>query len=192
MIAAEQTVPARSRLAEEVLLESGQNVNVCYQCSKCGAGCPVSYAMDYSPVQLIHSIRLGLDDLVLNSRTIWLCASCETCTTRCPQDVEVAKVMDAAKIIAVRRGVRPALPRVTAFHKATLGNIRSHGRMYELGLILGLKIRTRELLKDASLGIGMLRRGKLKLVPRFRGARTTRRIFRRVERIENQRGERPG
>jgi len=191
MIAAELTIPTRSRLAEEVLLESGQNVNLCYQCSKCGAGCPVSYAMDHSPVQLIHAIRLGLDDLVLKSRTIWLCASCETCTTRCPQDVEVAKVMDAAKIIAIRRGVRPALPRVSAFHRATLGNIRSHGRMYELGLIMGLKLRTREFLKDAGLGIGMLRRGKLKLVPGFKGARTTRRIFRRVKKIENQSAERP-
>ncbi len=191
MIEAELTIPTRSRLAEEVLLESGQNVNLCYQCSKCGAGCPVSYAMDYSPVQLIHAIRLGLDDLVLGSRTIWLCASCETCTTRCPQDVEVAKVMDAAKIIAVQRGVRPALPRVSAFHKATLENIRSHGRMYELGLIVGLKLRTREFLKDAALGIAMLRRGKLKLVPGFKGARTTRRIFRRVERIEKRQRERP-
>ena len=187
---AEMTIPARSWLAEEVLLESGQNVNLCYQCSKCGAGCPVAYALDYSPVQLIHAIRLGLDDLVLNSRTIWLCASCETCTTRCPQDVDVAKVMDAAKIIAVRRGVRPALPRVSAFHRATLGNIRSHGRMYELGLILGLKLRTREFLKDSTLGIGMLRRGKLRLLPRFKGARATRRIFRRVERIEKHQRDR--
>jgi len=187
---AEMTILARSWLAEEVLLESGQNVNLCYQCSKCGAGCPVAYALDYSPVQLIHAIRLGLDDLVLNSRTIWLCASCETCTTRCPQDVEVAKVMDAAKIIAVRRGVRPALPRVSAFHRATLGNIRSHGRMYELGLIIGLKLRTREFSKDAALGIGMLRRGKLKLWPGFKGSRTTRRIFRRVERIEKHQRDR--
>lgn len=191
MNAAELPIPAQSRLATDVLLESGQNVNLCYECSKCGAGCPVAHAMDYSPVQIIHAIRLGLDDLVLSSRTIWLCASCETCTTRCPQDVEVAKVMDAAKIIAMRRGLKPSVPRVSAFHRATLGNIRTHGRMYEVGLILGLKLRTREFLKDASLGLGMLRRGKLKLVPRFKGARTARRIFRRVRRIERQQRERP-
>ena len=100
---AELTLPARSGLADEVLFECGQNVNLCFQCSKCGAGCPVEYAMDYSPVQIIHAIRLGLDDLALTSRTIWLCASCETCTTRCPQNVEVAKVMDAAKIIGPNR-----------------------------------------------------------------------------------------
>ncbi len=188
---AELTIPTHSRLADEVRLESGQNVNLCFQCSKCGAGCPVAYALDHSPVQIIHAIRLGLDDLVLNSRTIWLCASCETCTTRCPQDVDVAKVMDAAKIVAVRRGVRPALPRVLAFHRAALGNIRSHGRMYELGLIVNLKLRTREFLKDAALGLGMLRRGKLKLWPGYKGARATRRIFRRVERIETRQRERP-
>ncbi len=187
---AELTIPRQSELAEAVLLESGQNVNLCYQCSKCGAGCPVEYAMDYSPVQLIHAIRLGLDDLVFNSRTMWLCASCETCTTRCPQDVDVASVMDAVKIIAVRRGVKPTLPRVAAFHTAAMGNIRSHGRMFELGLILGLKLRTREFLKDAGLGMGMLRRGKLKLLPRFKGARTTRRIFRRVESVEKRQRKR--
>jgi len=64
--------------------------------------------MDYKPAQIIHAIRLGLDDLVFNSKTMWLCASCETCTTRCPQEVDVAKVMDAVKIIAARRGIKPA------------------------------------------------------------------------------------
>ncbi|MBI4946909.1 MAG: 4Fe-4S dicluster domain-containing protein [Bacteroidetes bacterium] len=56
--------------------------------------------MDYSPSQIIHAVRLGMIELVLNSNTIWLCASCETCTARCPQDVDIAKVMDAARIIA--------------------------------------------------------------------------------------------
>src|SRR4030042_6534711 len=104
------TITSRSQLAEAVLHESGQNVNLCYQCMKCAAGCPISYAMDYKPAQLIHAICLGLDDLVLNSKTMWLCASCETCTTRCPQEVDVAKVMGAVKIIAMRRGGKHSIP----------------------------------------------------------------------------------
>ena len=124
------------------MIESGQNVNLCYQCRKCAAGCPISYAMDYKPAQLIHAIRLGMDDLVVNSKTMWLCASCETCTTRCPQEVDVAKVMDAVKIVALRKGIKPAIPGVASFYKAALSNIKKCGRMYELGMIIGLKLRT--------------------------------------------------
>ncbi len=180
------TITSRSQLAEAVLHESGQNVNLCYQCMKCAAGCPISYAMDYKPAQLIHAIRLGLDELVLNSKTMWLCASCETCTTRCPQEVDVAKVMDAVKIIAVRRGVKPTIPEVASFYRAALANIKKCGRMYELGMIVGLKMRTFDLLKDAGLGMKMFRKGKLKMIPSFTGAGRTWKIFRRVKSIEKK------
>ena len=80
-----------------------ENVNLCYQCKKCAAGCPVVYEMDYTPTQIIQAVRLGLEDLVLESKTIWLCASCDTCSTRCPQDIDIAGVMDAARIISAKR-----------------------------------------------------------------------------------------
>jgi len=118
-------ITSRSQLAEEVLRESGQEVNLCYQCRKCAAGCPISYAMDYKPAQLIHAIRLGMDDLVFNSKTVWLCASCETCTTRCPQEVDVAKVMDAVKIITHRRGIKPLYRESHPFTKQFLQTSRN-------------------------------------------------------------------
>jgi heterodisulfide reductase subunit C len=142
--------------------------------------------MDYKPAELIHAIRLGMDDLVLNSKTMWLCSSCETCTTRCPQDVDVAKVMDAVKITAVRKGIKPAIPQVASFNKAALSNIKMCGRMYELGMIMGLKLRTLEFMKDSKLGMKMFRQGKLKMVPSLKGAIRTRRIFRRVKNIEDE------
>ncbi len=183
-MATDQTFTPSSELAEAVLRENGQNVNLCYQCGKCAAGCPVSYAMDYKPAQLMHAIRLGLDDLVFNSKTAWLCASCETCTTRCPQEVEVAEVMDAVKIIARRRRIKPAVPDVAAFHNAAMMNIKYLGRMYELGMIVDLKRRTFKFMKDAGLGMKMFKKGKLKMIPSITGARTTWRIFRRVKKIE--------
>ncbi|MBN2139191.1 MAG: 4Fe-4S dicluster domain-containing protein [Sedimentisphaerales bacterium] len=177
---------SQSGLAEAVFEESGQNVNLCYQCMKCAAGCPISYAMDYKPAQLIHALRLGMDDLVLNSKTMWLCAACETCTTRCPQEVDVAKVMDAVKIIAVRRGIKPAIREVGCFNRAALANIKKMGRMYEVGMIVGLKMRTLALFKDMKLGMKMFMKGKLKLLPSFTGARRTWRIFQRVKTIEKK------
>jgi len=118
-----------------VQLDIGENVNLCYQCKKCTAGCPVVHDMDYTPTQIIHAVRLGMKDLVLKSKTIWLCASCETCTTRCPQDIDIAGIMDAARIIAKREKVTPAIKDIPALHKSFLQIIKMFGRSYELGVI---------------------------------------------------------
>ena len=173
-------------LAQALHEISDVDVNLCYQCGRCAAGCPVAYAMDHTPARLIHAARLGLDNLVLGSRTIWLCASCETCTTRCPQEVDIAGVMDAAKILAVRRGVKPAVGEVRSFHQAALATIRSFGRMWEAGMLVNLKLRTAQYLKDLELARRMLRKRKLKLLPSLVGARRARRIFARARRLEKE------
>ena len=181
-----QVITPTPGLARAIREISDIDVNLCYQCGKCAAGCPVAYAMDYPPAQLIHAARLGLDDLVLRSKTIWLCASCETCTTRCPQEVDIAGVMDAAKILAVRRGVKPAIGEVRSFHQAALATIRRFGRMWEAGMLVNLKLRTARYLKDLQLGRRMLRKRKLKLLPSLVGARRARRIFARARRLEKE------
>ena len=181
------TVTPSPDLARALLGECDVDVNLCYQCGRCAAGCPVAYAMDYTPAQLVHAARLGLEDLVLGSKTIWLCAACETCTTRCPQEVDIAKIMDGAKVLAVRAGVRPAVPAVRAFHRAALANIRRFGRMWEAGMILSLKLRTRDFFKDVELARRMLQRRKLKLFPSFTGAWRARRIFSRARKVERER-----
>jgi len=94
--------------------------------------------------------------------------------------------MDAVKIIALRRGLKPAIPQVASFYKAALANIKKCGRMFELGMIVGLKLRTFEFFKDAGMGVKMFKKGKLKIVPSFRGAWTTWKIFRRVKRLEKK------
>jgi len=173
--------PGFADFGEAVKSISGLDVNLCFQCAKCASGCPVSYAMDYTPTQLIHAIQLGLTDLVLNSKTIWLCASCQTCTTRCPQDVDLAGVMDAVRIIAQRKKIKAKIPEIPTFYRSSLRNIGFFGRMYELGLIAMLKLFTRSFTKDIGLGLKMLRKGKLKIFPSFRGALVARRIFSQVK-----------
>ena len=184
-----QVIIPTTELLKTINQEIGVNVNLCYQCRKCSAGCPMSWAMDYTPAQLIHAIRLGQTDLVLNSKTMWLCSACETCTTRCPQEVDIAKVMDACKILAVKRGVKPPVPRVHKFNKVALRNIKWFGRMYELGLIADLKMRTFEFFKDMGLGMKMFFKGKLSVFPSLSPARTvtTWKIFSRVAKKEKER-----
>lgn len=158
------------------------HVNLCFQCRKCSAGCPMAYAMDYTPAQLIHAIRLGLKDIVLSSKTMWMCSSCQTCTTRCPQEVDIARVMDTAKIMAVAEGIKTPVSSVLIFNKAALRSIKWLGRMYELGMIGDLKLRTFEFFKDMGLGMKMFWKGKMKLIPSVSLGRTltTWKIFSRA------------
>jgi len=83
---------------------SGQNVYKCYHCGKCSAGCPLTHLMDLLPNQVIRRVQLG-DESVLKSRTIWLCVSCFTCTVRCPQGIDLAKIMEALRQIVLRKNI---------------------------------------------------------------------------------------
>jgi len=181
-----QVTQGFSDFSETVKSLSGLDVNLCFQCAKCASGCPVSYAMDYTPTQLVHAIQLGLTDLVLNSKTIWLCASCQTCTTRCPQDVDLAGVMDVVRAIAQREKIKAKIPEVPAFYQSSLRNISLFGRMYEPGLVIMLKLLTRSFTKDIGLGLKMLKKGKLNIFPSFRGALAARRIFSQVKAVERK------
>lgn len=169
---------------KEIKRKSGENIYLCYQCKKCSSGCPVSYAMDYPPNQLLHAARLGLRDLVLGSKTIWLCAACETCTTRCPQEIDIVKVMDALRSTAARSRIKPKVPEVAAFYRTALSNIRFFGRMYEVGLIGMLKLATRQFTKDLGLGLNMFKKGKLLIFPKMSGFFIVKRIFSKVKKLE--------
>jgi len=82
---------------------SGQNLLVCYQCGKCSAGCPAVSKMDILPNQIIRFAQLGLKDELLQSRSIWICASCMTCNTRCPKGINIAEVFEAIRQIILRK-----------------------------------------------------------------------------------------
>jgi len=83
---------------------SGQDVLSCYQCGECSAGCPAAGAMDLLPSQVIRLVQLGLVEEALASRTIWFCAACLTCASRCPKGVDLARVMEALREVALDRG----------------------------------------------------------------------------------------
>ncbi len=172
-----------SRLAAVLKTAGNTDINVCFQCRKCSSGCPVAYAMDYTPAQILHAARLGLKDLVMNSATIWLCAGCETCVTRCPQDVDLVKAMDTLRAMCLDEGYKPKVPEVASFYKYSLNNLQTFGRLYELGLMGRLKLATREFRKDFKLGLGMFKRGKLRIIPDFGGVGEIHRMeFRVVKR----------
>jgi heterodisulfide reductase subunit C len=169
-------------LLDEVRRRSGTEVGACFQCHKCSTGCPVGPDMDFLPSQILRLVHLGAEDEVLGSRAIWLCASCEACTARCPMAIDIAGVMDALRIMAIDR--RTALPnaRGKQFHRCFLGSVRRHGRVYELGMMAAYKFRTFDLLSDVDKVPQMLAQGKLAVLPtRSGGVGRVREIFKRAE-----------
>ena len=151
--------------ARRVKEMSRADLDRCYQCYACTASCPVAYAMDYYPHQIMRMAQLGVKKTVLSCATIWLCAACETCVARCPNEIGLLKVIDTLREMALEEGVKVQEREIVTMHKSFLSVIELLGRQHELSLILLLKMRTKEFFKDIPLGIKMLLRGKLRIVP---------------------------
>jgi len=145
--------------------KSGQPVSRCYQCKKCTGGCPMSFAMDFNPNQVVRLVQLGQQERLLKSRTIWVCACCKTCADRCPNGIDISAVNDALKDMAAEQNVALGDTMVPAFHESFLASIQRHGRIYEAGMLLGFKLKTKAYTQDMGLGIEFVKKGKLKFLP---------------------------
>lgn len=152
------------------------NAAQCFQCRKCTNGCPVSFEMDLFPDQVIRLAILGQKEEVLRSRTIWVCASCETCTTRCPNGVRIAEIMDYFRELALKSGISPAQPQIASLHQTFLENVKMMGRVFEGGLLpaywlrsgqMGGKIKSGGIRSEFKQGLKLFRKGRLSLMPRI-------------------------
>lgn len=166
--------------------EAGTQVSLCYQCGKCSAGCPAAFAMDYPPREIIRLLQLNMLDEAINSNSIWVCASCETCSERCPRGVDIASLMDTLRREALRQG-KTGDNKVAAFNAAFLNSVKMLGRTYEAGILLQHNAVTMQPFKDANLGLPMMKRGKISILPaRIKGREQMKKIF---ERVQEQREE---
>ncbi len=159
----------------------GQNIDGCYQCGKCTAGCPLAYSMEIPPHEIVRLVQLGREEEALASHTIWLCASCETCTSRCPKNIDIASVMDSLRILAFRQERTQAEKKITLFHKLFLRVIGRFGRVNDLRLMSTYNLLTLNPLKDGRLGLKLFSKGKLRLTaPPVKGLKEFREILQRV------------
>jgi heterodisulfide reductase subunit C len=165
--------------------QSGEKISSCFQCQKCTNGCPVVYAMDYPPHKMVRMVQMGMKEELLKSSTIWVCATCETCAARCPNDIEIATVMDSLRQMYREEAVAGKEKNSPVFHQVFLNSIRRNGRVFELGMVGQYKMKTREYLQDFKLGIEMFKRGRLKLFPQgIKGKKEVRNIFQEAEKQE--------
>ena len=88
---------------EQIRRESGAKPELCMVCGKCSGSCPDFDEMDVHPHQFAQMILRGELDELMNSRGIYKCMSCFTCSERCPRGVEPAKLVEAVRIAVIRR-----------------------------------------------------------------------------------------
>jgi len=134
-------------------IPSGDRIKECIQCGTCSASCPTSYAMDYTPREIIAAFRAGLLEKVLKSNTIWLCSSCYSCTVRCPSGIKLTDIMYELKRLAIEFGMTPKGAKAPVVAKLFVDIVRKNGRIAEVPLVSRFMLKTNPL-------------GAFKMIPR--------------------------
>lgn len=161
-------LPQRDEAFARKVTGEVRNLNRCYQCSMCSDGCPVAYAMEYFPNQIIYMSRLGLKETALKSNSIWVCASCETCATRCPNEIEIVRLMDVLREEARTSGIRHPDANISTFHELFMNEVKRSGRVDEASLLTKFEIKSGAIfnfsrfLEEIKIGIKLFRKGKIK------------------------------
>lgn len=92
-----------SNLKEQVERMSGVDPLKCMRCGKCTATCPSYDEMEYHPHQFVYMVEKGEIEKLMESKSIYKCLSCMACVERCPRGVEPGKLVEAIRLLAVRR-----------------------------------------------------------------------------------------
>lgn len=192
------TLPQSERVLRQAFLgqvddiPGGEKLRKCIQCGTCTGSCPVAYAMDISPREVIARFRAGDIESILRSRTIWICASCYNCTVRCPSGIKITDLLYALKRLGFDQHIHPSRFPVFVLSESFVKMVNKYGRNYEAGLIRRYHFKT----SPGTLGlIPMLRLWpifrvlwRLKRVNFFpkkiKGLRDLRMIIKRAEQME--------
>ena len=175
-----------SALAGKIQEETGIEVNHCYQCGKCSAGCPVVSEMDITSSAVMRLLQYAEDETdqeLLQSESIWLCLSCEMCISRCPMQIDIPKVMDFLRQESIRKNAGNKKSRnIVRFHRAFMDMVKTTGRSYEIGLMVDYKLRSGTLLQDMALAPKMLAKGKLPILPeQIKNKKEVKRLFKNIK-----------
>ena len=152
------------RIRRDILDYIEPKIYNCYQCGKCTAGCPLSDVFEYKPNQIILLVQSGRIDSIIKSNSIFLCLSCEICSSRCPQDVHIATIMNFIRNEAWKAG-RFKIKTIARFYKTFLRIVGRTGRNFEPGLLIGLNFLSGRLFNDMDLAMDILKKRKIRLLP---------------------------
>ncbi len=173
---------------EEVKKRSGEDPSLCYQCLKCTAGCPTAPYMDFRPNMIIRMIQMGMKREVLGSSAIWFCVYCQTCGTRCPNEIHIGVLMDALREMAIEEGVEAKERNIHLLHEAFIQSIRRGGRVHEVTMLMDYMLRSRDFMTGSLLpGMKLFLKGKFPLLPSLiKGREEIKKIFEKCTQEKRQ------
>lgn len=163
-------------------------VQACIQCGNCTGSCPNEFAMDYTPRQLWRMVLMNQTDKIFHSKTFALCSDCYYCTLRCPRGLPLTEAMDTLKQIASRYNLTQYKNSIQ-FYKKFINSVRRHGRVNEMELMTLYFAALKNPLKPlrfASLGMKLMAKGKVSMLPRTKQSHSLDTIFRNIEAQEEQ------
>jgi heterodisulfide reductase subunit C len=162
--------------------KSGQNLSRCYQCKKCTAGCPTVSWYEWPNHSIVRMIQRGMKDELLSSKAIWMCVTCETCGTRCPNGIYLSPIMDSLRSLALEEGKKVGEPAVIAFHRAFVGSAKRFGRIHEATMLMAFKWATKDFMTDMGVGLKLFAKGKIPILPKsIKGKAEIDRIFKEAK-----------
>jgi heterodisulfide reductase subunit C len=139
-------------------------------------------------MRILQAELPGYEDRLLRSLSIWLCLACDTCYSRCPQEIKLSQVMDFLRQESLRQNkVNPKAKDILKFHQAFLETIEKNGKLNEVWLTLNYKLKTLNMMQDVNKAPSMLLKGKLNPIPgRIKNVKEIEKIFKKVS--ENEGG----
>jgi heterodisulfide reductase subunit C len=151
-------------LDEVYSIPGGEKIKDCIQCGTCSGSCPVSWAMEETPRQIFAMVRAGMRNEVMESLTIWTCASCYQCAARCPQEIKVTDIMYTLKRMSIRENRRRS-KRARALSEAFVEIVNKYGRNRETELMARFLLAANPLgaFAAAPIGLGLRLHGRLPL-----------------------------
>lgn len=152
-------------------IPQGTEILRCIQCGTCSASCPLTDQMDYAPRALFALMRDEDMETALASNTAWFCVSCYQCMVRCPQQIPITDLMYRLKQLAQERGHTPESHRMPDLYRAFKRIMDRDGRISEalVMALYGVK-HPKAALESTLLGLALLKRNRLELVPRKIGS----------------------
>ena len=121
--------------------------------------------MDYTPRKIIQMVREGFKKDVLKSTTVWICASCYSCTVECPKGIKITDIMYALKREAMTEGYYPKRFPTPVLAENFFNQVLNNGRNSEGPLLLKMYLRTNPfmLFKNMKLGFKLWKTGRFSL-----------------------------
>ena len=116
--------------------------------------------------------RAGFKQEVLRSNTIWLCASCYSCTVECPREIRITDIMYTLKQRAIQEKVYPRRFPIPILAKEFFKSVVKTGRSNEIWIVIKMFLKTNplNLLKQGMMGMKLMLRGRSKIgVERMEG-----------------------